>query len=88
MGLASGDKVAIVSDHGRITAIVQGDETVRPGVVSMSHGWGPLPEEADDGEAHGSPVNRLVSSDRDYEAINAMPRQSAIPVNIVRVSEP
>jgi anaerobic selenocysteine-containing dehydrogenase len=86
LGLTSGDNVAIVSDHGRITAIVQSDETVRPGVVSMSHGWGPLPDESGGCEEEGSPVNRLVSSERDVEAINAMPRQSAIPVNIVRVS--
>ena len=86
LGLTSGDKVAIVSDHGRITAIVQSDETVRPGVVSMSHGWGPLPDQAGDCEKEGSPVNQLVSSERDCEVINAMPRQSAIPVNIVRAS--
>ena len=86
LGLTSGDKVAIVSDHGRITAIVQSDETVRPGVVSMSHGWGPLPDQAGDCEKQGSPVNQLVSSERDCEVINAMPRQSAIPVNIVRAS--
>ncbi len=85
LGLESGDKVAIVSDSGRISAIVQADETLRPGVVSMSHGWGPLPGEDDDRAQQGSAVNRLVSSERDYELINAMPRQSAIPVNIVRI---
>ena len=84
--LVSGDKVEIVSDHGRIIAIVQPDESVRPGVVSMSHGWGPLPDSAGDEGSQGSPVNRLVSSERDVETINAMPRQSAIPVNIVRLS--
>jgi anaerobic selenocysteine-containing dehydrogenase len=85
MGLAAGDKVAIVSDQGRITAIVQSDETVRRGVVSMSHGWGGLPDQDDNCEEKGAAVNRLVSSDRDCEVINAMPRQSAIPVNIIRV---
>jgi anaerobic selenocysteine-containing dehydrogenase len=86
LGLASGDQVRIVSDHGQITAIVQDDETVRPGVVSMSHGWGPLPEEWTDCTTQGSSTSLLVSSERDCEAINAMPRQSAIPVNIVRVA--
>jgi anaerobic selenocysteine-containing dehydrogenase len=84
MGFAAGDRVEIVSDHGRIAAIVQDDETVRPGVVSMSHGWGALPDEAADCAEHGSSTSLLVSSERDYDAINAMPRQSAIPVNIVR----
>ena len=85
LGLTSGDKIEIISEHGRITAIVQADETIRPGVISMSHGWGPLPDAADEGETQGSPVNRLVSSERHIESINAMPRQSAIPVKIVPV---
>ncbi len=84
MGLASGDRVEIVSDHGRITAIVQGDESVRSGVVSMTHGWGALPDEAADYEQTGASISLLVSSERDVETINAMPRQSAIPVSIVR----
>jgi len=87
LGLAAGDQVELVSDHGCIRAIVQDDETVRPGVVSMSHGWGPLPDEAMDCEKEGSSTSLLVSSERDYEPINAMPRQSAIPVNIVRVAD-
>jgi anaerobic selenocysteine-containing dehydrogenase len=86
MGLKPGDKVALVSDHGRVTAIVQPDETVRPGVVSMSHGWGALPGEAADPAEAGSAVNLLISSERDCELINAMPRQSAIPVNVVPLS--
>jgi anaerobic selenocysteine-containing dehydrogenase len=85
MGLASGDRVEIVSDHGRITAIVQEDESVRSGVVSMTHGWGGLPDEAVDYEQAGASISLLVSGDRDVETINAMPRQSAIPVNIVRI---
>ncbi len=83
MGLKPGDRVAVVSSHGRVAAIVLPDDSVRPGVVSMSHGWGALPEDGADPEQAGSAVNLLISSERDCETINAMPRQSAIPVNIV-----
>jgi anaerobic selenocysteine-containing dehydrogenase len=82
-GLRSGDKVALVSDYGQLTAIVQPDYSVRPGVVSISHGWGALPEDCADPAQAGSAVNLLISSERNCEQINAMPRQSAIPVNIV-----
>jgi anaerobic selenocysteine-containing dehydrogenase len=82
-GLADGDRVAIYSDHSRITAIVLGDPSVRPGVVSMAHAWGGLPSEEVDVASHGSSTNRLISTDRDTDPINAMPRMSAIPVNIV-----
>ncbi|MGE0776617.1 MAG: molybdopterin dinucleotide binding domain-containing protein, partial [Sphingomonadaceae bacterium] len=64
---------------GRIEASVQSDDAVRPGVISMSHGWGSLP----DRDTHaGSCVNLLISTERDVEPINAMPRMSAVPVNI------
>ena len=85
-GLTTGDRIEISSDHARISAIVQADPTVRPGVVSMTHAWGPLPGESMDIATHGSSTNMLISTDRDVEPINAMPRMSAIPVNIVRVS--
>ncbi len=73
--LRSGDRVEIVSDHGRIPAIVESDPTVRPGVVQVSHSWS--------SEAGGACTNLLISTDRDVEPINSMARLSAIPVNIV-----
>jgi anaerobic selenocysteine-containing dehydrogenase len=39
-GLLEGDSVEVRSDHGRIEAILGFDETLRPGVVAMTHGWG------------------------------------------------
>ena len=82
-GLAAGDRVEIESDHGRIPAIVAPDDTVLPGVISMSHGWGGLPEEELNYEDSGAATTLLISTDRDVEAINSMPRMSAIPVRIV-----
>lgn len=80
-GLCAGDRVEITSDNGSIPAIVQVDNALRPGVVSMTHGWGGLPGESVY-EQDGSSTSLLVSSVRDYEKINAMPRMSSIPVNI------
>jgi hypothetical protein len=51
-------------------------------MVSMSHGWGGLP----DGEGPtwpGANTGLLISTTRDCETINAMPRLSAIPVAIL-----
>jgi hypothetical protein len=49
----------------------------------MSHGWGALPGEEAVYEEVGASTNRLVGTDRCVEAINAMPRLSAIPVDVV-----
>ena len=86
MGLSDGDQVEIVSDHARITGIVEADDTVRSGVVSMAVAWGGLPGEKLDPATSGASTNMLISTDRDTEPLNAMPRMSAIPVNIVRLN--
>lgn len=85
LSLKPGDKVDIVSDHGRVRVIAASDPDLRPGVVSMTHGWGPLPGGDAGYENGGSSTNLLISTERDYEPINAMPRMSAIPVNILPV---
>lgn len=82
LGVAPGAKVEIESAHGRVTAIVDADPELRPGVVSLAHGWGDPPGSNADVAESGTPVNRLIDTDRNYEAVNSMPHMSAIPVNI------
>lgn len=82
MSLADGAKITVTSDHGSVPAVVKQDETVKPGVLAMTHGWGGLPGEAASYEQEGANVNLLISNERDVEPINAMVRMSAIPVNI------
>lgn len=80
---AIGEAVAIESAHGRVIAILAADPALRPGVISMAHGWGDPPGSDTEVETSGTPVNRLIDSDRNYEPINSMPHMSAVPVNIV-----
>ncbi len=85
LGLASGEKVSIRSDHGQIEAIVETDDAVRPGVISMAHSWGGLPGEGSYEEV-GAYTGLLISTDSHMEPINAMPRQSAIPVCVTKLA--
>jgi anaerobic selenocysteine-containing dehydrogenase len=85
LGLGEGDMASIRSDRASIPARVSADPTVRRGVVSMTHGFGSLPDDSDY-ERDGSNTGMLISTDRDQEAINAMPRMSAIPVNVSRLA--
>jgi anaerobic selenocysteine-containing dehydrogenase len=79
--VSPGDWIEISSAHGAIQVMADADETMRRGVVSVSHGFGGLP--GDDAQLGASP-NALVSTDSDLQSINAMPRMTAIPVNIKR----
>lgn len=85
LGLNPGEPVEIESEHGRITTCVAADQTVRPGVVSMSHCWGGLPG---DDSGPGANTNLLIACDKDVEPVNAMPRMSAVPINVRPVLAP
>ena len=86
-GLQPGDRIEITSDAGVIPAVTAADASVRPGVVQMTHGWGGLPGETDY-DRDGANTGLLISTDRDLEPINAMPRMSAVPVNITASPRP
>lgn len=82
MGAAAGDVVRIESDHDFIFGVLAETDTVTRGVISMSHARGGGPERDGDVRRIGSTTNRLVSTERDFEPISGMARQSAIPVNV------
>jgi anaerobic selenocysteine-containing dehydrogenase len=82
LGISEGDSVDINSASGRISAIAAGDAAVRTGVVSMSHNWGHLGNDPGDYARYGASTNFLTRADVGCESINAMPRMSAVPVNV------
>ena len=83
LGLEPGDEIALLSDHGRIPAIVGIDRHLRPGVVSMSHGWGGAPDRDADVRRIGGNTNRLASTDAAWDRYTGIPVMSNLPVDIV-----
>jgi len=71
-GIADGELVEVTSATGSLTVPARYVETLRPGAVSISHGWA------------GANVNRLVSS-RDLDPLTGMPRMSGTAVTLRRV---
>ncbi len=59
--LADGTEVSVASDHGRVIARVHADETLRPGVVAMTHGWG-----------HGNNQRLSLASNHPGTNVNAL----------------
>ncbi|MFF9221912.1 molybdopterin-containing oxidoreductase family protein [Streptomyces viridosporus] len=82
LGIEDGAPVTVRSPHGSVDAVAHGDASVRPGVLSMSHGWGSIDPAADPREC-GSNVNRLTSLDHAAQPINHMPTMTAVPVTVV-----
>ena len=82
IGVRPGDVVRIDSDHDFIYGVAEASVDLRPGVVSMAHAHGDAPEHDGEVRTIGSTTGRLVSTDRDFEPISGIPRQSAIPVNV------
>ena len=68
--IATGDWVAVTSTHGSLVATAGLDETIRPGVVSVTHGH------------PGSLTGTLTSSHEGVDPLTAMPRASGLPVRI------
>lgn len=87
LDLVNGDRIEISSDAGMIPAAVEADAGVKPGVIQMTHGWGGLPGDTTY-DRDGANTGLLISTDRNLEPINAMPRMSAVPVNIRPVRAP
>src|SRR5262249_46664547 len=86
IGVHPGDVVRIDSDHDFIYGVAEASGDVRPGVVSMAHAHGDAPQRDGEVRTSGSTTGRWVSTERDFEPISGIPRQSAIPVNVRRLT--
>jgi len=82
VGVVEGDRVRVATPHDGIVAVVEGDETLRRGVVAIAHAFGGLVEEDDRYAELGANTGRLVRTDEDYDPISGMPRMGNIPVAI------
>ncbi len=81
--LAEGDSVAVCSPWGRVETVVGLDDTLRPGVVALSHGYGERTADDPEGLEVGVNVNRLLpSGPGSYETYSSMAFMVGIPVEV------
>ncbi|PQP25403.1 molybdopterin-dependent oxidoreductase [Rhodococcus opacus] len=89
-GLVNGDRVSVTSKVTTVTAELRIDDTLRPGVASMPHGWGhdgPGLRTSRSASVPGSNYNALVDDTTDLEALTASPIFNGVPVTVTRTSE-
>ncbi len=67
-----------------ILGVVEPASDLRPGVVSMAHGFGDAPGRDGEVRSIGSSTNRLVADDRGYDPYSGIPIMSGIPVAVQR----
>ena len=83
LGLHDGDVVDITSPRASIRGVVSVAADLRPGVVSMAHSWGGVPEDDASVREIGSPTGRLADL-RSFDPVTGIPCMSAIPVHVRR----
>lgn len=87
-GLHYGQKVRVRSDYGSIETTVAFDESLRLGVVSMSHGWGNQQSHGlHTASSHpGSNVNRLSPvGEGTFDILSSMSHLTGFNVNVEHV---
>ena len=56
---------------------------LRPGLVSMAHGWGGAPDRDAEVRRIGGNTNRLASTDAAWDRYTGIPVMSNLPVDVV-----
>ena len=80
--LATGDAAQCQTERGSINVTVEIDETVRPGVVTLPHGYG---ASFQDSKPIGPPVNQLTSTSH-CEQFSKTPFHKYVPAAIFKLN--
>jgi anaerobic selenocysteine-containing dehydrogenase len=84
LSISAADMVEVSTRSGSATVSAKVTSDIRPGVVSMPHGWGRKlfhPETQKDVELQGASDN-LLTDDADLDALTGMPIYNSIPCSV------
>lgn len=76
--LVEGQRVQVRSRHGEVAGMLSADDSLRPGVVCVVHGFG---GRLDDAARPGCSVTRLTAMD-EHDPVSGLPRLGALPVRV------
>ena len=85
-GLSDGDRIAVTSESGRIEVMLELDDDIRPGVVSMPHGCGHADPHTQlaVARAHAGANTNILSPGTMVDAISGNAVLNGIPVQVSR----
>ncbi len=89
LGLEAGLEVSVTSDYGQVIATLQSDDTLRPGVVAMTHGWGHgnNPSLSLASNHPGTNVNAILpTGPGSFDPLSNMSHMTGIPVHVQAVT--
>ena len=86
LGLADGVDATVTSRVGSLTAPVEVTDAIRPGVVSIPHGWGhDLPgTKMGVASEHAGVNSNLLADEELFDAISGNAVLNGIPVEVAR----
>lgn len=88
LGLADGDAVCVRSEWGAVETVVRIDDSVRPGVVAMEHGWGRQSGMRLASDKPGVNVNRLLpSGPGSFDPLSNQAWMTGIPVQVEALAD-
>jgi formate dehydrogenase len=89
LGLETGDLARVTSRHGAVEIAVELRDEVRPGAVSLPHGWGHAGGWSLANSRPGVNYNMLTAAGADaLERISGMAHFNGLPVRVERVQAP
>jgi anaerobic selenocysteine-containing dehydrogenase len=88
LGLADGDAAVVRSRVGQLTVPVEVTDAIRPGVVSIPHGWGHDLEGSQLAVAaeHAGVNSNLLADETLFDVLSGNAVLNGIPVEVARAS--
>jgi anaerobic selenocysteine-containing dehydrogenase len=83
--LFEGDEVEVSSSAGKVSAVMMFDETLKPGVVAMTHGWGHIHNSMSVATHYGGTnVNQLApTGPNGFDVLSNQSHMTGIEVDVV-----
>jgi hypothetical protein len=90
LGLSDGGRATIRSRVGAVDAPVEVTDDIRPGVVSLPHGWGHDVDgiDLDVARAHAGTNSNVLTDEQDVEPLTGTAVLNGIPVEVAPVRSP